>query len=128
MCAHRIFVLAILWVSILAAPAFTAERIKEFTGTRSGHTGVFEVESPWLLDWRVTSEFPESLAIDVSLVEADTGVHEGTVLKSRYVNYGVRLFRRAGKFQFKVDSTMAKWTFRIEQLTEEEAALYTPVR
>jgi hypothetical protein len=128
MCVHRIFVLAILWVSILAAPVFAAERVNEFTGSRSGHTGVFEVESPWLLDWRVTSEFPEALAIDVSLVEAETGVHAGTVLKSRYVNDGVRLFRQGGKFQFKVDSVMAKWTFRIEQLTEEEAALYTPVR
>ena len=115
-------------ISAFGAPAYGKELVKEFTGTRSTHTAVFGVQAPWLLDWRLTGDFPATLAIDVSLVEARTGVHLGAVLKSRYVSNGVRLFNRSGKFQFKVDSTLAKWTLRVEQLTEEEAALYSPVR
>lgn len=112
----------------LNAPVYGKEVVEEFSGTRSGHTGVFEVKAPWLLDWRLNGEFPQSLAIDVSLIEADTGVHVGVVLKSRYVSNGVRLFDQGGRFQFKIDATMARWMLRVEQLTDEEAALYTPVR
>lgn len=111
-----------------SAPVHAKEVVKEFTGTRSGHTGAFEVKAPWLLEWRLNSEFPQSLAIDVSLIEADTGIHVGVVLKSRWVSNGVRLFNQSGRFQFKVDATMARWMLRVEQLTDEEAALYTPVR
>jgi len=89
---------------------------------------VFEVEAPWLLDWRLTGDFPGTLAIDVSLVEANTGVHLGKVLKSRYISNGVRLFNEGGRYQFKIDATLARWTLRVEQLTDEEAELYTPVR
>ncbi len=110
------------------ALAFGKEVVEEFTGTSSGHTGVFEVEAPWLLDWRVTGDYPGTLAIDVSLVEANTGVHVGAVLKTRYISNGVRLFHEGGKFQFKVDATMARWTLRVEQLTDEEAEQYKPVR
>ena len=125
--SRNLAVLCLMFAAI-NAPVHGREIIKEFKGTRSGHTGVFEVEAPWLLDWMVNGDFPEMLAIDVSLVEASTGVHVGAVLKSRYVSNGVRLFHEGGKFQFKVDATMARWTLRVEQLTDEEAALYTPVR
>ena len=27
--------------------------VREFHGTRSGHTAAFEVKAPWLLDWRL---------------------------------------------------------------------------
>ena len=118
----------VLLLSSFATDVDASEVIQEFSGTRSGHTREFEVEAPWLLDWRVTGEFPAALAIDVSLVDANTGVHVGAVLKSRYISDGVRLFNQGGRFQFKIDATMARWTLRVEQLSDEEAALYTPAR
>ena len=121
--------LLILCIAICTVgPVHSKELVKEFTGTRSGHTGVFKVEAPWLLDWRLAGDFPGTLAIDVSLVEANTGVHVGKVLKSRYISDGVRLFNEGGRYQFKIDATLARWTLRVEQLTDEEAELYTPVR
>ena len=39
---------------------------------------------------------------------------------------GVKLFRTAGLYQLRISSTLARWTVRIEQLTPEEAELYTP--
>ncbi len=117
-----------LAICSFGAPLHGKELVKEFTGTRSGHTDVFKVKAPWLLDWRVNSDFSASPAIDVSLVEANTGVHVGNVLKTRYVSNGVRLFDQGGRFQFKIDATMARWTLRVEQLTEKEAELYTPRR
>jgi hypothetical protein len=64
--------------------------------------------------------------IDVSLVEAQTGVYSGYVLKTKYPGNGVRLFNQSGRFRLDVNSSMVNWTFKIEQLTEEEAKLYTP--
>ena len=125
---YRYAIATALLCMTFSASLPAAEIVKEFTGTRTGHTGVFEVKAPWLLDWRVVSDFPEALALDVSLVDAETGAYEGAVLKTRYVNNGVRLFRKSGRFQFKVDALMARWTLRVEELTEEEAAQYTPVR
>jgi hypothetical protein len=126
----KIGILILLWLTAggFLVPAQAKELVREFNGTRSGHTAAFEVEAPWLLDWRLRGDFPGMLAIDVSLVEANTGAHMGGVLKSKYVSDGVRLFNQGGRFQFKVDSTLARWTLKVEQLTEEEAELYTPKR
>ena len=123
-------ILILLWLTAggFHIPAQAKELVREFNGTRSGHTAAFEVEAPWLLDWRLRGDFPGMLAIDVSLVEATTGAHLGGVLKSKYVSDGVRLFNQGGRFQFKVDSTLARWTLKVEQLSEEEAELYTPKR
>jgi hypothetical protein len=102
------------------------ELIREFKGTQSTTTAEFEVKAPWILDWRVSGEWSRALAVEASLVEAGTGVHQGSVIKTKYVGDGVRLFDQGGHFQFQVDSTMANWTLRVEQLTREEAELYTP--
>lgn len=89
-------------------------------------TGEFEVQAPWILDWRVGGEFSNAMAVDVSLMEAGTGVHQGIVLKSKIAGNGVRLFNQDGKFYFQVNSALANWTLKVEQLTREEAESYTP--
>ncbi|NIP18032.1 MAG: hypothetical protein GWM87_07655, partial [Xanthomonadales bacterium] len=66
-------------------------------------------------------------AVDVTLVRAGTGVFEGSVLKTRRPGNGVRLFQEGGTFQFQVNSTLANWSLRVEELTRAEAETYTPL-
>ena len=100
--------------------------VREFSGSGSANTAEFEVRDPWMMDWRVTGEFIQQMGIDVSLVNAKTGVHEGTVLKVKWAGNGVRLFDQSGRFYFRVNSTMANWTLKVVQLSQEEADLYKP--
>jgi len=100
--------------------------VREFSGSSSANTAEFEVRDPWLMDWRVTGEFIQQMGIDVSLVNAKTGASEGTVLKVKWAGNGVRLFNQSGRFYFRVNSTMANWTLKVEQLSQEEADLYKP--
>jgi hypothetical protein len=103
-----------------------AELIGKFTGSGSGETAEFEVQAPWLLDWRVNSDYPQMLGIEVSLIDAKFGTHAGYVLKTKHAGNGVRLFDEGGRFRLKVDATMAQWILKVEQLSREEAEQYTP--
>ena len=102
-----------------------AELVRQFSGDRSVETAEFEVEAPWLIDWRVNSDFPQSMGIAVTLVDA-SGAYEGLVVKTKAPGNGVRLVQEGGRYSFKVDATVANWTIKVEQLTREEAELYTP--
>ena len=124
----RALKLYIATTSLLLAslPAFAGDRVAEFRGTGNTTTAIFRVESPWILDWRLDGDYEQLLAIDVSLVEAKTGRHVGRVLHTKRKGNGVRLFRNSGLYRLKVNSSLARWTLKIEQLTREEAELYTP--
>jgi hypothetical protein len=102
-----------------------AELVRQFSGDRSTETAEFEVEAPWLIDWRVNSDFPQSMGIAVTLINA-SGAYEGLVVKTKAPGNGVRLVPEGGRYSFKVDATVANWTLKVEQLTREEAELYTP--
>lgn len=117
---------ACLIALVLTPVAQAAETVAEFKGERSIQTAEFEVDSPWILDWRVTGEYAREMAVDVSLIEAGTSAHQGNVLKTKNPGNGVRLFMQSGKYYFRVDSTLASWTLKVEQLTREEAEQYTP--
>ena len=123
---HIVRIAFLLAITAVALPATAEETVRQFRGERSMQTGEFEVEAPWILDWRVTGEYARDMAVDVSLVQAPTNVHEGNVLKARAAGNGVRLFREGGRYFFRVDSTLAGWTLTVKQLTPEEAELYTP--
>ena len=111
---------------MLSANAHAAEVVAVFKGERTKQTGEFEVRGPWILDWRISGEYAREMAVDVTLVEAGTQRHVGNVLKTKWAGNGVRLFEESGKFFFRVDSTLSDWTLKVEQLTREEAELYTP--
>lgn len=120
----RQFVPAALVACSLAIPAHAGELVREFSGDRSTQTAEFEVEAPWLIDWRVNSDFPSSMGIAVALVNSSGG-YEGRVIKTKAPGNGVRLIQQGGRFSFKVDATVAYWSLKVEQLTPEEAKLYT---
>jgi hypothetical protein len=122
-----ISICALTFLSIFSSVSSAGEVIEKFSGSGSTETSEFEVEAPWVLDWVLNGDYPQMLAIEVSLLDAKTGAHEGYVLKTKYVGDGVRLFDKGGRYRLRIDSTMSRWHFKIEQLTREEAALYTPV-
>lgn len=115
--------LAGLFTTMLAV---AAEPVREFRGARSTTTAEFEVQGPWILDWRTVTDYPGQMAVDISLVDARTGAFEGSVLKTKWPGNGVRLFEQGGRFQFKVVSNLAEWVLKVEQITRQEAEQYTP--
>ena len=123
---HFISTFLLVMAVFYAGPATAAELIREYKGGHAMQTGEFDVEGPWILDWRVSGDYARDMAVDISLFEAKTNMHMGNVLKTKSVGNGVRLFNEDGRFYFRVDSTLANWTLRVKQLTREEAALYTP--
>lgn len=115
-------------LALAASATHAAETVREFSGSGNTTTAMFTVESPWIIDWRLDGDYDAAVALDVSLVEARTGRHVGRVLHTKYKGNGVKLFREGGTYQLRISSTFARWRFKIQQLTDEEAELYTPRR
>ena len=103
-----------------------AQLVREFRGTNNSMTPAFTVEAPWILDWRLDGDYDKLVALEVTLVEAKTGRHVGQVLHTKRKGNGVRLFKQGGTYQLRVSGSLARWTLKIQQLTPEEAELYTP--
>jgi hypothetical protein len=119
-----------LFILVMALTATTTacgkDLVRKFTGSRATETVEFEVRAPWLLDWWVNGDYPQMMALEVSLIDAGTGQHAGYVVKTKHPGNGVRLFDQAGVYRLKVDATMARWVLKVEQLTRKEAEQYTP--
>jgi hypothetical protein len=113
-------------IALLVSSVNGAQLVREFRGTNNSMTPAFTVEAPWLLDWRLDGDFDQLVALEVTLVEAKTGRHVGQVLHTKRKGNGVRLFRQGGTYQLRVSGSLARWTLKIQQLTPEEAELYTP--
>ncbi|MEO1247499.1 MAG: hypothetical protein AAFX56_17605 [Pseudomonadota bacterium] len=111
---------------LIAGTSAAKQLVKEFRGTGNTTTASFQVEGPWILDWRLDGDYDTMIALDVQLIEARTGKHMGRILRTKYKGNGVQLFEEGGRYQLRISSTLARWTFKIEQLTPEEAELYTP--
>lgn len=118
----------LLIISLLAlcCEAVAADRVAEFRGSGNTTTAIFRVESPWILDWRLDGDYNQLVALEITLVEAKTGRHVGRVLHTKRKGNGVKLFRSSGLYQLRVSSTLARWTIKIDQLTDTEAEGYTP--
>lgn len=123
--AGRIF-LAVIFLAFAAAPASAKTRVAEFKGTDNTTTAIFRVESPWVLDWRLDGDYEQMMGLEITLVEAKTGRHIGRVLYTKRRGNGVKLFHTGGLYQLRISSTLARWSVKIDQLTREEAELYTP--
>ena len=120
----RLAALALLTLTLGAVQA--AQLVREFRGSDDGTTPAFTVEAPWILDWRLDGDYDQLVALDVTLVEAKTGRHIGQVLHTKRKGNGVRLFNKGGTYQLRVSGSLARWTLKVQQLTPEEAELYTP--
>jgi hypothetical protein len=105
--------------------AFGKELIREFKGSGTKTTAEFEVKGPWIVDWRTHGDYPGQMAVEVNLASA-TGVYLGKVMVTKYVDNGVKLFAEGGRFVFQINSSLANWTLRVEELTRQEAETYLP--
>jgi hypothetical protein len=112
--------------SIAMLPVDAETTVREFAGSKSTVTPVFTVEAPWILDWRLDADYEQLVALEISLMEARSGRHVGRVLRTQRKGNGVKLFNEGGTYQLRIDTTLARYRIKIQQLTEEEAALYTP--
>ncbi len=106
--------------------AISKERVVEFKGSESKTTAEFEVEAPWIADWRVRGDYPGQMAVEINLVSATSGEYLGKIAITKYVTNGVKLFNEGGRYRFQVTSTLANWTIRVEKLTRQEAETYKP--
>ncbi len=118
----------VILLTLMTSAASGAETVREFSGEGNKLTPIFTVQSPWLLDWRLDGDYDTLVALDVTLVEARTGRHVGRVLHTKYKGNGVKLFKEGGSYQLRISSTFARWRLKIQQITDEEAKLYTPRR
>jgi hypothetical protein len=122
----RITLLLAAVLAFSAAPTDAKTRVAEFKGTGDATTAIFRVEAPWILDWRLDGDFDQLVGLEITLIEARNSRHVGRVLYTKRRGNGVKLFHTAGLYQLRISSTLARWTVKIEQLTREEAELYTP--
>lgn len=120
------FLLVAFFLSASSVNANAADRVTEFRGSGNTTTAIFRVESPWLLDWRLDGDHGDFVALDIALIEASTGRHVGRVLHTKRKGNGVKLFESSGRYQLRISSSFALWTIKIQQITREDAELYTP--
>ena len=116
--------LAALTFGLLAGPSLAAERIAEFSGEVSTETAEFEVRSPFLVDWVAKTDYPGSMGLTITLINARDGTHEGYIIKTKNMGDGLRLVEQSGTFRLRVDATFARWYLKVDQLTRAEAEEY----
>lgn len=121
--------LAAAAVAVLLSSAVNSKSVvREFSGDKDVITAPFTVDGPWLLDWRLDTDYEHFAALDISLIEAGTGRHMGRVLHTKYRGNGLKLFEDGGTYQLRISSTLARWRVKIEQITPAEMEQYTPRR
>ncbi|MEJ2534484.1 MAG: hypothetical protein P8008_03200 [Gammaproteobacteria bacterium] len=98
----------------------------QFSGSESTVTAPFEVEAPWIIEWRVTSEYRTGPSIETWLIDADSEANRGYVVSTTGTGEGVKLFEDGGRFYLRVNSSLMNWHLAVTELTADEAAGYTP--
>lgn len=102
------------------------ELIVEFKGTGNQTTAEFRVDSPWILDWRINSDYNKMVSFDLDLVDGQTGMLEGVVVRSKALGNGVRMFNTSGRYRLRINASFIRWHLKIKELTPAEAELYSP--
>ncbi len=121
---HKTVLIAMLLTFSVTTGAETT--VKEFRGKGNTTTSIFNVESPWLLDWRLDGDYDTMIALDIVLIDARNDRHLGRVLFTKHKGNGVKLFSDSGRYKLRISSTLADWTVKIKQITDDEAKHYTP--
>lgn len=117
---------ACLILGLSFARANGEELIADFQGSGNTTTAEFTVEGPWILDWRINSDYNKMISFDLDLVDGTTGILIGNIKSAKSLGNGVRLFNSGGKYRFRVNGSFVRWYLKIKQLTPAEAELYKP--
>jgi hypothetical protein len=120
----RLAACVVLGLSLNIASA--EELVVDLQGTGNRTTAEFTVKAPWILDWRINSDYNKMVSFDLDLVDGTTGVLEGNILRAKALGNGVRMFNTSGRYRFRVNASFVRWHLKVKELTAEEAKLYTP--
>ncbi len=121
---YRFAVVLVFFFS--CANAASQELVAEFQGSTNTTTREFEVQGPWILNWRVTGNYTGSVGFELMLIDGKTRAHKGVILRLRRTGNGVKLFNDGGSFRFRISSGLANYHLKVEEISEEDAKLYTP--
>lgn len=125
--SKRLFRVALILVLGAAGTnAQSQQLVAEFSGTENTTTREFEVQAPWIMNWRVTGNYTGSVGFELMLLDGKTRMHKGVILRLRRTGNGVKLFNESGTFRFRISSGLANWHLKVEEISEEDARLYTP--
>ena len=113
---------------LLSTSAFSARVVAEFDGSQSTTTRSFKVNGPWLLTYRIRSDYPSQTAFELGLLDNDKGFYDSRIMKIKYTTSGLKLFNKSGRFSFRVTAEFADWHLKVEQLTQEEADAMVPAK
>ena len=102
------------------------ELVAEYQGTGNKTTLEFTVKAPWILDWRINSDYNKMVSFDLDLLDGTTGVLVGNVKSAKQLGNGVSLFAKGGKYRFRVNGSFIRWHLKVKELTTAEAERYTP--
>ena len=94
-----------------------------FSGSGPQSTASFNVEGPWLLNWRVGSDYPTTTYLEIHLYDAQTNRLAGIALRHTGVGSGQRLIREGGEYHIAVVGSGIDWAIEIEQAPEAVAEL-----
>jgi hypothetical protein len=111
-----------LYLSVAAGE----ELVAEYQGTGNKTTLEFTVKAPWILDWRINSDYNKMISFDLDLIDGTTGVLIGNIKSAKQLGNGVSLFDQGGKYRFRVNGSFIRWHLKVKELTAEEATLYKP--
>ncbi|MFK8051813.1 MAG: hypothetical protein AB8F65_02480 [Woeseiaceae bacterium] len=114
--------------ALASSTALAGEIILDTKGNGNRQTQTFETDGPWLLSWRVNSDFRNQTGFELNLLNADTGFFDSRILRIRQTGNGLKLFQNTGRFKFEIVTNFADWYLTVEQLTEEEAERYLETR
>ncbi len=117
---------ALLAFGLVAANAQAQRVVAEYSGNSNTTTTEFEVQAPWILNWRVTGNYTGSLGFELMLLDGKTRMHKGVILRLRRTGNGVKLFNEGGTFRFRISAGLANYHLKVEEISEEDAKLYTP--
>ena len=123
---HLSSLAAVLAFCFIAANAQSQELVAEFHGSRNMTTTEFQVQGPWILEWRVTGDYSTAVGFELMLLDGKTRMHKGVILRLKRAANGVKLFNEGGTYRFRISSGLANYHLKVEEISAEEAKLYTP--
>ena len=111
---------------LVGVNASSQQAVAEFSGNNNKTTTEFEVRAPWILNWRITGNYSGSVGFELMLLDGKTRMHKGVILRLRRTGNGVKLFNESGTFRFRISAGLANYHLKVEEISEEDAKLYTP--
>ena len=118
--------LILVALGFLGSGVQSQQVVVEFIGNNNTTTREFEVQGPWILSWRITGSYTSSVGFELMLLDGKTRMHKGIILRTRRSGNGVKLFQESGSFRFRISAGLANYNLKVEEISEEDAKLYTP--